>query len=107
MRYVIIYNNTVTNIVQWDGNTAWTPPARHSVVQSDVLCNIGWNWNDGVPIDPNPPPPPIVIPPIDLSNLDNLDQVLRAIGLMTGRWAGKTPAQIKSDFLTAYKDIRS
>jgi hypothetical protein len=48
---------------------------------------------------------PFVPTVYDFSNIDNLDRVLRAIGLMCGRWNGKSVAVIKSDFLRAYQDV--
>lgn len=104
MLYALISNNIVVNIAEWNGTTAWVPDSSLQVYQLTVPCNIGWNWNNGAPTNPNPEVhSPLVS--IDLSNLDNLDRILRAIGLMTGRWAGKTPAQIKANFLTAYQDV--
>lgn len=74
------------------------------VAAYDIVRNIA---NDGIIFNGTTFTviPHIVIPPIDLSNSDNLDRVLRAIALMAGRWAGKTPAQIKANFLTAYQDV--
>jgi hypothetical protein len=105
MRYVLVRNNIVENVIEWSGGSEWSPPVGVIAIQSNVMCGIGWSWNNGAPVDPNPAPIFVPPTPIDLSNSDNLDRVLRAIALMTGRWAGKTPAQIKANFLTAYQDV--
>jgi hypothetical protein len=103
-RYAIINANIISNIVEWDGGPQWSPPPGSTAELAPMRCNIGWTWNNGSPVDPNPPPPPPTLT-IDLSNTDNLDKVLRAICLMTGTWAGKTPAQIKAAFLSAWQAL--
>lgn len=57
MRYVIVRGDMIENVVEWDGKSPWKPPEGTTVHRSDA-GNIGWRWNDGEPIDPNPPPPP-------------------------------------------------
>lgn len=55
IRYVIVINNVIVNAIKWDGVTAWSPPAGATVVPSD-LGDIGWTWNNGAPVNPNPAP---------------------------------------------------
>ncbi len=43
--------------------------------------------------------------PTDYSNLDNLDKTLRAIGLLIAQYTGKTPAQVKQDFVAKYNSL--
>lgn len=47
---------------------------------------------------------PLSVPP-DMSNIDNLPKAIRAIGLMIANFTGKTPAQVKAAFLTAYNSL--
>lgn len=56
-------------------------------------------------------PPPI---PLDLSDIDNLDKALKAIGLLmrqycngllAGTYTNKTAAQLRSDFTTIYRGL--
>lgn len=49
-------------------------------------------------VEPEPTKP-------DLSDIDNIEKTLKAILLTTGRWQGKTVAQIKADFKTAWQDV--
>lgn len=66
MRYAVILANVVTNLVEWDGGSGWTPPpgTTAALAPKDIVVSIGWLWNNGHPVDPNPPPP---APPPDPS----------------------------------------
>lgn len=44
-------------------------------------------------------------PPIDLSNVDNIEKSLKALGLVMASWNGKTPAQLKTAFKTAWESL--
>lgn len=44
-------------------------------------------------------------PPIDFSNTDNLEKGLKALGLVMAAWNGKTTAQLKSAFKTAWDSL--
>lgn len=68
-------------------------------------------WVDGGGVAEAADQPPT---PIDLSNIDNLDKVLKAIGLLlrqytnalqAGTHSQKTVAQLKSDFATIYRNL--
>jgi hypothetical protein len=52
---------------------------------------------------PDPADPPPV--PLDMSDIDNLEKVLRAIGLTIAQVSGRTPAQIKTIFTAAYQSL--
>lgn len=43
MRYAVVRlsDNVVTNMINWDGESAWQPPEGHEAIQSD-LAEIGW-----------------------------------------------------------------
>lgn len=59
MRYAIILANVVTNLVEWDGGPSWSPPSgTTAALAGNIVVSIGWLWNDGHPVDPNPPPTP-------------------------------------------------
>jgi hypothetical protein len=75
-------------------------------------ANVDWQayqaWlaagNTPLPADPAPTP-------IDLSNIDNLDRTLKALGLLTrqysnalkaGTYVNKTVADVKADFSAIY-----
>lgn len=57
-RYAVIQNNVISNLVEWDGGPQWSPPAGATAALAPKPCNIGWTWNSGNPVDPNPPPAP-------------------------------------------------
>jgi len=95
-------------------------PVNPALVWVDVGANgqgiaAGWLY-DGI-IFTAPPAPP---PPIDLSDLDNLQKVLKAFGLLirqyandlkTGTYTGdgaggtKTVANVKADFAAIYQAL--
>lgn len=47
MRYAVLVEGIVTNIVLWDGSpSTWTPPAGATMVAiGDEPCDIGWRWD--------------------------------------------------------------
>lgn len=104
MRYIIV-NSTddIINAVEWDGVSLWSPPTSCVAIQT-VLGDIGWKWNNGSPFDPTPPTNGTSVF-VDLSNFDNLDKVIKALGLVVAQYANKTAAQVKSDFLTKYNSL--
>ena len=59
MRYAIIEKATrkVVNVVEWDGQLGWGPPAGHDVRRSDT-ADPGDAWNGAEFTRPAPPPPP-------------------------------------------------
>lgn len=61
--YAVVFNNVIVNLVEWDGATPWVPPSVLDQVlpTAGVACGIGWTWNNGNPVNPNPPP--VVQPP--------------------------------------------
>lgn len=44
-------------------------------------------------------------PPIDFSNIDNVEKALKALGLVMASWNGKTTAQLKTAFTTAWNSL--
>lgn len=37
MRYVVVRDGIVENVILWDGEADWTPPEGTTAVQSDTL----------------------------------------------------------------------
>jgi len=60
MKYALVSNNQIVNIIEWDGDTkTWQQPENLTVHKFEGgPISIGWLWNDGNPVDPNPPAPP-------------------------------------------------
>ena len=60
-RYALIKNDTVSNVVLWDGSDKWTPPEDVTLVMVDE----GWGFGvgdlyiDGVFYRPVPPEPEV------------------------------------------------
>lgn len=79
--------------------------ADNAVIPS-TIDNLDWqkyqSWlaqgNTPLPQDPDPSP-------IDFSNSDNLEKSLKALGLVVAAWSGKTPAQLRVAFKTAYASL--
>lgn len=44
-------------------------------------------------------------PPIDQSDIDNLQKALKALGLVCAAWNGKTVPQLKAAFKTAWDSL--
>jgi hypothetical protein len=57
MNIVIVRDNIVENIgvSPLDG----PPPEGTTAHEFDGFVSIGWTWNDGNPVDPNPLPQPV------------------------------------------------
>lgn len=61
MRYAVVKNNVVENMIAWDGVVPYTPPQGTILIQSD-MAGPGWIWdgnNFSKPPRPEPPPPPV------------------------------------------------
>lgn len=56
MTWVLIKDNIIENIIAITHEAAETyvPPDGMQLAYTDEWCNIGWLWNDGHPVDPNP-----------------------------------------------------
>lgn len=71
----------------------WPCQTWHRVHIEEFLKTTGVEAED---------PPPA---PIDLSDLDNLEKTIKAIGLTIAALTGKTPAQVKAAFKTAWQSL--
>lgn len=45
MRYAVILDNRVVNVVLWDGVTDWHPGDEYTVIDCPDEVGIGWHWN--------------------------------------------------------------
>jgi hypothetical protein len=56
-RYAIIDSNgLVENIILWDEASEWSPPEGMSMVKvEDVVCNMGWKYENEVFTAPETP----------------------------------------------------
>jgi hypothetical protein len=65
--------------------------------------NLDWQrfQAEGGQADPEDLPPA----PIDFSDVDNVEKALKALGLVVAAWNGKTPAQLKAAFKTAWDQL--
>lgn len=55
MEYLIIKDNTIANVILWDGKSEWAPPEDHEVEPRVGDEWVGWTRIDGVWANPNPP----------------------------------------------------
>ena len=105
MRVCIV--NVATNIVENVGvmgegpSQPLTPPPGYLWV-FDENAGRGWTYNGTALVPPPATPAP---PPIDFSNVDNVEKALKALGLVCAAWNGKTPAQLKAAFKTAWDSL--
>jgi hypothetical protein len=53
MKYALVQNGIVVNVILWDGVTPYTPPEGCELHAWDGPVNIGWLWDDNAPVDPN------------------------------------------------------
>lgn len=58
LRYALVKNNIVENIVAWDGEGDLFNEYETIELEEGTLCSIGWEYNEGVFTDPNAPQPP-------------------------------------------------
>jgi hypothetical protein len=55
MQYAILDSTkTVVNVIEWDGESDWTPPAEHIAVPL-LEGGIGWTFTDGSFVAPEMP----------------------------------------------------
>lgn len=57
MQYALLDStNTVVNVIEWDGESDWMPPAAHIAIPL-IDGGIGWTFADGQFIPPPQPEP--------------------------------------------------
>lgn len=49
LTYAIIENNTVVNVILWDGQSKWLPPSGTTVIEilPHTIAGIGYLYNNG------------------------------------------------------------
>lgn len=52
MKYLVIKDNKIINVIEWDGVKAWTPPPDCTVEKRTGDEWIGWEKNDILWIKP-------------------------------------------------------
>ena len=45
MRYAIVEDGVVINVVNWDGSRGWTPPVGSQALRHDT-ASVGWTYHD-------------------------------------------------------------
>lgn len=63
MRYAIIVNDVVTNVILWDGQEDYQPSEECELIEVDEEVSIGWFKEGGVLVAP--PEPEFEIPEED------------------------------------------
>lgn len=108
MLTVIVRDNVVENIAV-PGPKDGPPPAGTKAYPFDGFVAIGWLWNDGVPVDPNPPSPlPPAVPSqvsaaqmiraLDAKKIyDDVDTAIKNIGGLTSLLWARAPFFARSD----------
>lgn len=91
------YKLTKTAMVIRMADGAWIPPHADNV---DYQRYQAWlaAGNTPTPKDADPTP-------IDQSDVDNIEKQIKALALVTAQWNGKTVAQLKTAFKTAFDNL--
>lgn len=65
MKYAIIRDTLVENVVLWDGETEWQPPEGTTIVElGDTIAGPGFTY-DGTTFTAPPEPEPETVEPFD------------------------------------------
>lgn len=87
MKYAIVKNGIVVNVIEYGSQPATPPPGfedGHIAVQADT-ANIGWNYANWQFTDPNPPTSetstPLSLTDMILANPTELAKLKTALGL--------------------------
>jgi hypothetical protein len=100
-KYVVLdANDIVTEVFTITTRAEWDDTLLKVMELGFRIPKVGWWWNGSKFVDPQTLPPPV-----DYSNADNLPKWARALGILIGQYANKTPAQVKQDYLTIYKNL--
>ena len=107
----MIKNNTVVNVVLWDGESEWSPDNGVAIPAADGV-GIGWSYADGVftaPPAPQPTPEDISAANIAKSKLEYERATASIVALNEqiedADYAGTTEAEVSAE-LTAWTDYR-
>ena len=64
MRYIIIKDGTVENIIEWDGVTNWSPPPGCTIELVDEYSAISMRWTKVEGVWTAPPAPDPIVPQV-------------------------------------------
>ena len=84
----LTWDSGLVNFSPWPNNRTW------------VREHIQEALDRGVVIEAKDPDPVI-----DLSDVDQIEKAIKALGLVVAAWSGKTPAQLKAAFKTAWSSL--
>ncbi len=56
MKYAVVKNNEVTNIVEWDGESIYSPDGELVAATEDTKIGGSWDGNVFTFVTPEPPP---------------------------------------------------
>jgi hypothetical protein len=85
----VTLDNGEVKFCEWPNNRTYIREAIEQALASGIVIQ-------------NEDPPP---PPIDLSDLDNLEKAIKALGLVIADVSGRTPLQIKTLFKQKYDSL--
>ena len=57
MKYAVVKNNEVTNIVEWDGESGYSPDGELVIATEDTKIGGSWDGNVFTFVEPTPPEP--------------------------------------------------
>ena len=88
MKYAIVKDGLVVNLVEYEGQPTAPPPGfeeGHTAVQADAV-SIGWTYANGQFTDPNPPeivqmPPMPTLTDMILADPTELAKLKQALGI--------------------------
>jgi len=106
--YAVVANNVIVNLVEWDGVSASSLPTGQTQFPTNgVACSIGWTWNNGSPVNPNPPPVVVVTQQqADMSVIDNHAPAIQALMLaVAAANPTLTASQLRAAFAAAWKAL--
>jgi len=77
MKYAIVKNGVVVNVIEYESQPS-TPPAGfeegHTAIQQDYV-SVGWHYANGTFTNPNPPEQMQVDPPKSLTDMILADPI--------------------------------
>lgn len=104
-KHAIVRDGVVENIIDWDGDTEkWSPPEGATAHPFDGFVSIGWLWNGGSPVDPDPAPEPAPVVPTEVYALQ-FRRALRFFGKIdaANAWVAQQPAEVQEAWEYATK----
>jgi hypothetical protein len=69
MRYAVIENGVVVNVIEWDGETEWTPGDDYDVIDCPASVGPGWTYDGQTFTAPVSPAQPVRVTKADFQRL--------------------------------------